>query len=289
VRRIAVIGVAAALALAWCGLAAPSARASTATVLSPNWGGYAVTGAKYRRVTGTWIVPRGLCTAGSPDASAVWVGLGGFNEGSDALEQTGTELDCTSSGRAQYTAWYELVPALSVTLPMKVHAGDRISASVTVVRTQVALVLRDSTTGARFAKTLHMPVAPDVTSAEWIVEAPSACARSGGCQILPLTDFGTVHLSHASATSTGGHTGGPGHRDWTSTLLTLSDAASDGPVTAGSGASALPSGLSSLGSSFSVTYQQGAVEPAARKRTFPGSAHTPPSDYSRRSTSKTAR
>jgi hypothetical protein len=159
------------------------------------------------------------------------------------------------------------VPAASVTIPLKVHPGDGMSASVTVVRTQVALVLKNRTTGARFAKTLRMPVAPDVSSAEWIAEAPSACTRSGNCEILPLTDFGTMRFSSAAATSTGGHTGTPGHPEWKSTMLTLSDVAA-GPA-AGPGASAIPSALSSHGS-FSVTYQPGAVNPRSPKRTFRG-------------------
>jgi Peptidase A4 family len=262
------------------------AQASTSSGVSANWAGYAVTGAKYRRVSGTWIVPTGRCTPGTANASAAWVGLGGFSQRSTALEQTGIEVDCTSSGRAQYSAWYELVPAASVTIPMKVHARDRISASVTVVKTQVALVLRNSTTGVRFAKTLHMRVAPDVSSAEWIVEAPSECTLRGPCEILPLTDFGAIRFSHAGATSTGGHTGTPGHRAWTSNMLTLSDGAADGSVATAPGASAIPSGLTSKGSSFSVTYQQGAISRSAPKRTFPGLTRTPASDYSPRSSTK---
>jgi hypothetical protein len=242
-----------------------AAAASTPAAVSANWAGYAVTGAKYRRVTGTWIEPKGRCTAGGSTSSAIWVGLGGFAQSSEALEQVGTELDCTSSGQAEYSAWYELVPAASVTIPLKIRAGDRLSASVTVVRTQVTLVLHDETTGRRFAKTLHMPVAPDVASAEWILEAPSACTRSGNCQILPLADFGAMRFSHAAATSTGGHTGTPGHRAWASTVLTMSDGAG----------SAVPSGLASSGSSFTVTYQQGAVAPGSAKRTLPASVHVP--------------
>jgi hypothetical protein len=261
-RRIMIVLLAAAGVVLGPGGSA-AAPASTTTDVSANWAGYAVHGAKYRRVTGTWTVPKGDCAASGPSASAIWLGLGGFSDESRALEQMGTELDCTSSGRAQYSAWYELVPAPSVTIPLKVHAGDKLSASVTVVRTQVAFVLRNGTTGARFAKTLHMPVEPDVSSAEWIVEAPSACTRSGNCQILPLADFGAMRFSHAAATSTGGHTGTPAHPAWDSTVLTMSDGAG----------SAVPSGLSSFGSSFTVTYQQGAVAPRSAKRTFPGSVH----------------
>jgi hypothetical protein len=74
-----------------------------------------------------------------------------------------------------------------------------------------------------------------------------------------------MRFSHAAATSTGGHTGTPGHRAWDSTVVTMSDGAG----------SAVPSGLSSSGSSFAVTYRPGAVAPGSAKRTFPGSVQVP--------------
>ena len=45
--------------------------------------------------------------------------------------------------------------------------------------------------------------APDVSAAEWIAEAPSACTRSGKCRPLPLTNFGAVSFSKATATANG--------------------------------------------------------------------------------------
>jgi hypothetical protein len=252
-----IVIAAACAALGLGGVNAGAARAATTNVVSVNWAGYAVTGAKYRRVTGSWTVPRGACTPGSTSDSAAWLGLGGFATTSRALEQIGTEFTCTSSGQARYSAWYELVPAPSVTIPMKVHAGDRVSASVTVSGTLVSLVLSNRTTGARFAKSLHVS-APDVTSAEWIVEAPSICTPDGACQVLALNNFGTTRFTRAHATSTGGHTGTPAHRPWTTTAITLS----------GGGASAIPSALTSFGSAFSVTYQPGAVLRNAAKRRF---------------------
>jgi hypothetical protein len=249
-KRTALVAVVllACAALGWGGLEAGRAQATTASAVSANWAGYAVTGAKYRRVTGTWVVPSLSCTPGSPSASAAWLGLGGFEPESGSVEQTGTQLECTNSGDARYAAWYELLPAAPVTIPMKVRPGDSVSASVTVARTHVAMVLRNRTTGERFAKRLHMS-APDVTSAEWIVEAPSACTGDGSCDVLPLSDFGSTSFSHVAATSTDGHRGNPADVAWSPTALTLND----------SRASATPSGLSSNGSSFSVTYQQGAV------------------------------
>ena len=49
---------------------------------------------------------------------------------------------------------------------------------------------------------------PDISSAEWIAEAPSTCSQGlSSCTPLPLADFGTVQFTSASATTTDGHTG----------------------------------------------------------------------------------
>ena len=107
-----------------------TAGAATASTTSSNWAGYAVTSqgssqaVRFRRVTGTWVVPSGSCTRGSPSYSAAWIGVGGFDETSTALEQIGTEFDCKGSGRASYSAWYELVPAASLA-DASAHAAER--------------------------------------------------------------------------------------------------------------------------------------------------------------------
>ena len=70
------------------------------------------------------------CTANSqPTYSAYWVGLGGGGQQSSALEQIGTQADCSTSGTATYYAWYELVPSAPVKLvpgdsPGRQHLGE---------------------------------------------------------------------------------------------------------------------------------------------------------------------
>src|SRR5438132_2926091 len=199
-----------------------TAGAATASTTSSNWAGYAVSSqgssqlVRFRRVTGTWVVPSGSCTRGSPSYSAAWIGVGGFDETSTALEQIGTEFDCKGSGRASYSAWYELVPAASHTIHMQVRPGDSMAATVQVNGTRVTLRLRDRTRGTSFSSTKRMS-APDVTSAEWIVEAPSGCDRGNNCVQLPLSDFGTVSFVHAVATTTGGHSGTISDGSWLAT------------------------------------------------------------------------
>ena len=79
----------------------------------------------YTDVTGQWVQPRAICKRGIPTSVAIWVGLGGYSESSQALEQVGTSADCDEHGSATYYIWYELVPADSVNLKVKIAAGRR--------------------------------------------------------------------------------------------------------------------------------------------------------------------
>jgi hypothetical protein len=260
-----------ALALA-IGAAMPLARPSAAdaagvvTAVSSNWAGYAVTGARstrFRRVTGTWQVPKADCATGEGYA-APWIGLGGFSETSQALEQTGTEVDCTASGRAIYSAWYEIVPDFGRTVPIDVRPGDVIAASVTVRGTLVTLTLRDRTSGRGFTHRQNVS-APDLGSAEWILEAPSACNAFGRCRQLPLGDFGTVPFSGAHATTASGRTGTISSGPWTVTRLEL--ISEGGSPNASASSAAVPSPLYAGGSAFAVSYQS--EPPAAGRRLRP--------------------
>jgi hypothetical protein len=247
-------------AVAGLSSAPATAAATVASAVSTNWSGYAVSGASYSSVSGSWVQPAASCARGSSGYSAFWVGLGGFDPASQALEQIGTSADCSASGRASYTAWYELVPDASVPVPLTVAPGDSVSASVAVSGTTVTLQLQDTTTGATFTKTLTM-TSPDVGSAEWIAEAPSAC---GGprCRTLPLTNFGTIAFSASSATTAGGHTGTISDPAWSATAIQLqTGSGSFRRFAAASGAGASPSAVSADGSAFSVAWQQGVALP----------------------------
>jgi peptidase A4-like protein len=256
---IGALAAAGALALAFGAGSARAATSDLATQTSANWAGYAVTSAPttFTRVLASWTQPAATCTAGSATYAAFWVGLGGFADGSKALEQTGTEADCSVAGVATYSAWYELVPAGPVKVKLAVQAGDAISAAVTVIGRNVYVRVVDSTRGTVFTKRLRM-TSPDLSSAEWIAEAPSACSNFG-CRALALTNFGTVSFTGATATGNG-HTGTIGDPAWTATAVTLqggADAllrsrfASAAPV-----ADAVPAALSGDGGSFAVTWQQ---------------------------------
>jgi hypothetical protein len=127
--------------------AAPPPRPDSSTSTSTNWSGYVAhgSGVHFRYVSALWTQPVATCTAGDPTYSAVWVGLGGYSLSSQALEQIGTEADCSASGRVISTAWYELVPAPSRGIRMTVDPGDVMAGSVTVVGHRVTLTLVDRT------------------------------------------------------------------------------------------------------------------------------------------------
>jgi hypothetical protein len=263
-------------ALASLAFAVPAAAATSGVsseAVSENWAGYEATTTNstgFSAASGSWVVPTVSCTSGET-YNADWVGLGGGDENSSALEQEGTQSDCSSSGKATYYAWYELVPSAPVKIKMTVSPGDRIWSRTAVSGDRVTVEVDNKTTGQNFTKTLTMTDAtPDTSTAEWVAEAPSACegGASGECEALPLADFGTVTFSHAYATSDG-HT--KSVSGWTDQAIALSPESSSadgygggygGGYGVGNAASettsnsegAAPGVLSAEGTSFTVTY-----------------------------------
>jgi hypothetical protein len=244
------------LALA-AGLTAAPAALAKATQ-STNWAGYAVhrAGVSFHRVSADWIQPNATCSPGQPSYSSAWVGLGGYSPTAGALEQIGTELDCTASGKAVSSAWYELVPAPSKPISLDVGPGDAMHAAVTVTGHRVVVELDNVTRHRRFRKTLHS-AAIDVSSAEWIVEAPSECISQYTCQALPLANFGSITFDSASAVAANGTAGTIAGGAWTRTKIKLTPGAQRLIVSRNStdaAGTAAPSALRGRGSAFEVTF-----------------------------------
>jgi len=287
-KKLVVPTLAATAACALGAVPVASAASDVQQAASANWAGYVVgssssgsSGTEYKSVTGTWVQPTANCSNGQ-GYSAFWDGLGGAGQ-TEALEQAGTEADCSASGSASYFAWYELVPSAPVQVSMAVHPGDSITSKVTVEGSNVTIDLSNNTTGQTFTKTLQMSN-PDTSSAEWIAEAPSSCTQGvSNCTPLALTDFGTVKFSGASATTTGGHTGTISDSDWSTAAVSLSPSASDSGfggtqfASQETSAGATPSSLSSDGSGFSVTWSAdagsgGASDTSGSAGGYPGSS-----------------
>ncbi|WNI14430.1 G1 family glutamic endopeptidase [Actinacidiphila sp. ITFR-21] len=165
----------------------PDGRITHST--SSNWAGYAATGATFTSVSASWVQPSVTCTS-STAYSSFWIGLDG--DGSNSVEQTGSEADC-SGGRAQYYSWYEMYPAYPVNYSNAVSAGDHFTATVSVSGTTYTLTLSDTTQGWTKTTTKRQSGLADA-SAEVIAEAPSS---SSG--VLPLAHFSTASFSNATA------------------------------------------------------------------------------------------
>jgi hypothetical protein len=270
----AAAGLAAVSLLTACGGGASSSSAGATTSSTPvpaastvavtqqedsNWAGYVVGGSattttSFSSVSGSWTQPAADCGAGSPSNSAFWVGLGGYT--GTHLEQTGTSADCSATGQATYSVWYELVPAAEAPVSMTVRPGDRLSAHVAVSGDTVDVSISDLTRHATFSKRLQMSD-PTVSSAEWIAEAPSRCTSSSSqdCHVLPLADFGSVKFTSASASAagrTGSITSGLGA---VSALTLQSNPGLGRMFTAAAKADASAGALSGSGSSFTVDWQ----------------------------------
>ena len=171
---------------------APNHKVTRST--STNWAGYAAINTTFTSVSSSWTQPKATCT-GSQAYSSFWVGLDGYS--SNSVEQTGTDADCSASGTPTYYAWYEMYPKFPVNLsPTKypVAPGDAITASVTFSgKNSFVLTIADATKHWTFSTTQKSGKAAR-SSAEVIAEAPSS---SGG--VLPLTNFGTVGFTNATA------------------------------------------------------------------------------------------
>lgn len=260
---------AAVLVLLLLALWAGAARAGTAPQVSTNWAGYAAVSADpaapvaFTDVTASWREPKGSCTPGRVSSSAFWVGLGGYDAASTALEQLGTAAECdgTSSAPTHY-AWWEIVPAPSARVPLRIAAGDTITAAVLVQGQRVVLSLRDETRKTRFSKVVTATQPLDTTSAEWVAEAPSTCSSLARCRVLPLTNFGRVTFSRVAAIGNG-HPGTLTDAAWQATPIELiangrADALFGGDVL-GPGIGAVPGAPTADGRGFAVGWQRNLV------------------------------
>ncbi len=248
----------------------PTSPASNPAV-SSNWSGYAAEtnlnnpkSGSVSAVSGTWTVP--TVTGSGTAYSAVWVGIDGYN--SSSVEQLGTEED-TVNGQAQYSAWYEMYPADSVTIPsMAIHPGDVMTASVvydTATKQYPSgyfvLSMTDTTTKQSFSID-EANSGYQRSSAEWVVEAPSS--NSG---VLPLADFSPVTFTNASATING-VTGAIDNSNWQSTAINMGT----GSVTEDSTSTLADTGGASA---FTVSYLTSATNPGGGHHRFVTDQSTP--------------
>jgi hypothetical protein len=182
--------------------------------------------------------PAGRGLRGADTFASFWVGLDG--DGTNTVEQTGTEADCRGDSAA-YQGWFEMFPANPVFYSNPVQPGDAMSASVVAAGGGAfTLTLTDSTQG--WTQAAHQVSATaQLGSAEVITEAPS------NGNVLPLSDFGAVSFTGATVDQTA-----------------LGDANPDAltMVSAQNVTEATPSALTG-GSAFSVTWDSSGLTSAA--------------------------
>ena len=216
VGRRAAVGISAGLAAFALGTASASALNAHGQLLrlahghgkgstqstpnqSSNWFGYnqgtvEQGGKLFNSIAGEWTVPKAsLHVHGQDEYSSDWIGIGGgcIDSGcllTDAtLIQTGTEQDVSANGRASYSAWWEVIPAPSLTIPnMTVAAGDRMYASIaeTVAFSNIwTITLKDLTRNETYSSTV--PYTSTHDTAEWIEETPLIIGTGAGFAALP--------------------------------------------------------------------------------------------------------
>ncbi|MBV9794592.1 MAG: hypothetical protein JO016_11705 [Actinobacteria bacterium] len=169
-----------------------TANAADAAATSTNWSGYAAAGqaGQFTSVSSSWTQPAVTCGA-QQTFSSFWVGLDG--DGTQSVEQTGTEADC-DNGAASYQGWWEMFPAAPVFYNEPVKPGDAMSAKVVSNGGgSYSLTLSDATENWTQTTQQTSTTAQD-GSAEVIAEAPSS--QNG---VLPLSNFGTVSFTDADA------------------------------------------------------------------------------------------
>ncbi|MCL4535195.1 MAG: G1 family endopeptidase [Bacteroidetes bacterium] len=234
---------------------------------STNWAGYAIPASGgVSDVIGTWTVPavqqcgstttttttgtnvraqvasNGKAGHGKPSStttgySSAWVGIDGYN--SNTVEQIGTEQDCIN-GAPRYYAWYEMYPQYPTNLStgsFPVKPGDSITGEVAYTSgNSFTLTLTNKSQTWSFA-TNQTSSSAQRSSAEWILEAP----WSG--RVLPLADFGVADFSGSGATILGRK---GSISNWKYDAITM--------ITTSGQTKAYPSGLTSGGSAFDVTW-----------------------------------
>jgi hypothetical protein len=176
------------------------------TDYSSNWAGAVIesppAGQAFNAVTGSFIVPtpsipsNGMGT-GESFAAAVWVGIDGDTY-TNAILQTGIDLNVAADGSVSFDAWYEWYPDYAYNFDdLAVNAGDEISMTVIASSsTEGTALIENVTTGQQAYIDLSSTYALGGQNAEWIVED-----FEENNELVAFADFGTVTFTNCVATT----------------------------------------------------------------------------------------
>lgn len=176
---------------------------------SGNWSGYNIgarypgepTGVRFTSVSGQWTVPAATQhKPGQAEYSASWTGIGGgcvtdnCSVTDNTLIQAGTEQDVSKTGKASYSAWWEIIPEPQTTVSLPVSPGNKIKVAISQTSTpgQWSIVISNLTTGHKFSTTTAYTSSMD--TAEWIEETPLIIG-TGGTGLAAMPSLGTVHFT----------------------------------------------------------------------------------------------
>jgi hypothetical protein len=225
-RSLAVFPVLALMAVLTGGLSGSPAKAvvrhAPIAILkasqSENWWGYnqgALESGKslFHSVTANWTVPTASQhKKGEDEFSSTWAGIGGGCVETSCLVtdstliQAGTEQDVVG-GKPEYSAWWEIIPAPSITIDMTVAPGDHMHLDIHEVVTNSELwsiTLTNVTRHQTFKQTV--PYTSTYGTVEWVNETPLLIGTNAGFAALPnlsktVFDAGTANGKNPNLTT----------------------------------------------------------------------------------------
>ena len=151
--------------------------AVTSTSASQNWSGYVLANNApyvYTAIAGTFNIPSSIaCSPSGSSMMAEWVGLGGWDTSS--IIQAGVNCGPDGTGGVSESAWLELYPAGSVTVPLNVNFGDTVTVTIDNTTGNLwTISFNDVTSGSTYSTNVNYAANGTNDAAEWIVEAPTA-------------------------------------------------------------------------------------------------------------------
>ncbi len=179
------------------GIAVSTAGTPTTTVYdSLHWVGYTFPVAHVTAVRADWTEPR--VTGKKGEQEFVWLGIGGWGPKDDNIIQEGTFAYFPSNTQRNEGVWYELVPNYFAKYGgVAVAPGDHISASITLLSARKhtwRLALDDTTSGARFSKTLTFKSLEEYPS--FVVEDPDKGTTGPNGPFFPFPHWTPVTFTH---------------------------------------------------------------------------------------------
>jgi hypothetical protein len=165
----------------------PAVNVLSGTNTSLNWAGYVASSGSYSGIGASWTVPT-VTSTDNASADATWIGIGGVN--SQDLIQAGTQA-ISQNGSINYIAWYELLPADMIQIPLTVSSGNSVTVSLAENSGNLWTInFRNNSTNQNYTTTVNY--ASVNSSAEWIEEMPTL---AGSSSFIPLDNFGSVQFS----------------------------------------------------------------------------------------------